>query len=119
MSIHSNTKEIAIQNEFFSHGRLDIDQSLALLLLNMTVNHSALSIHNRDSIQPSSSKDTSSSFSEIRVLSITDELQSQEQALLEHQSTNHDLVTQVFCSSQDERVTNIIFSGLGHSRCDW
>lgn len=103
VSIRSLSSEISINNEFYCHGRMIIDESFHELLLNMTVNHSALSISNRDYDQVYT-KDESASFSEIRVVSLTEELSSQEQSLLEHQSTNHDLATHIFCSSQDERV---------------
>ena len=75
-----------------------MDETTNLLLLNMTVNHSALSIHN------SLSKESSSSFSEIRVTSIAEELQD----LINHESANHGFVSQIFCSSQDERVCSSI-----------
>lgn len=103
VSIQSLSSEIPISNHFYCHGRMIIEEPLHTLLLNMTVNHSALSISNCDYDQVST-KDDSFSFSEIRVVSLTEDLSSQEQSLLEHQSTNHSLATQIFCSSQDERV---------------
>lgn len=86
-----------------------MDASTNLLLLNMTVNHSALSIHN------SLSKEPSTSFSEIRVTSIAEELQD----LLDHTSSEQNFVSQIFCSSQDERVQPTFICNLGDFGCDW
>lgn len=106
--------------------------SVKPLLLNMILNHSALSITNpsvHDSnafldclsvgqsrsfskcessilkIEPSFSK----SFSEIRICSFDEELRMQEMSLLPSKSCDSN--TQVFCSSQDERVS-IAWDGL-------
>lgn len=102
--------------------------SVKPLLMNMILNHSALSIANpstHDSnafldclsmgqsrsfskCEPPNLKNEpslSSSFSELRICSFDDELKMQEVALLPSKSC--DFNTQVFCSSQDERVLNI------------
>ena len=100
--IQSLTKEITISNEFFSQGTVHIDKETNLLLLNMTTNHSALSIPNHYSNESLQHTD-SISFSDIVVISNEDEYYEQ-QELLCHQSKNHDLISQIFCSSQDERV---------------
>lgn len=100
--------------------------SVRPLLLNMILNHSALSITNpsiHDSnafldclsvgqsrsfsrcessivkIEPSLSE----SFSELRICSFDEELRMQEMSLLPSKSCESN--TQVFCSSQDERVS--------------
>ena len=85
----------------------------------MITNHSALTVSN-PSIQDShafwdcisfgqsrslSKFELSRSFSEIRICSFDDELKMQETALLQPQ--NREQGTQVFCSSQDERVFDI------------
>ena len=100
--IQSLTKEITISNEYFSQGTVHIDKETNLLLLNMTINHSALSIPNHYSNESLQHTD-SISFSDIVVISNEDEYYEQ-QELLSHQSKNHDLISQIFCSSQDERV---------------
>lgn len=94
ISIQSLTGEYPVQNVFYSQGRTGIDEATHHLLLNMTVNHSALSIQTTDS------KESSSSFSEIRVTSVQEELHE----FSNHESINHNTCAQVFCSSQDERV---------------
>lgn len=98
--------------------------SVESLLLNMITNHSALTVSN-PSIQDShafldcisfgqshsfSRFEFSRSFSEIRICSFDDELKMQETALL--QPHNKEQGTQVFCSSQDERVFDIGFDYL-------
>ena len=100
--------------------------SVKPLLLNMILNHSALSIANpsvHDSnafldclsvgqsrsfskCEPANIKyepSFSSSFSELRICSFDEELKMQEVALLPSKSCESN--TQVFCSSQDERVS--------------
>ena len=114
VSVCTTTREIPINNEYLSSGAMALDDDAHRLLLNMITNHSALSIatevadlppfSSSISLQQSSRPKTmlslpSSSFSEIRIVSASEEWRSQSRSSY---SSAEDM--QVFCSSQDERV---------------
>ena len=127
------SRELPVHNSFMSSAGVVLDAEASLLLLNMLTNHSALSIATASSDdvppcsaislqqsisrQPSFSRQPSttlkssrlllptSSFSELRIITSSEERTSQDHPPLASPTSPTDHV-QVFCSSQDERVAS-------------
>ena len=131
------SRELPVHNSFMSSAGVALDAEASLLLLNMLTNHSALSIataysddvppcstislQQSTSRQPSISRQQSttlkssrlllpsSSFSELRIITSTEERSTQDHPPLASPASPTDHV-QVFCSSQDERVASLSLS---------
>lgn len=131
------SRELPVHNSFMSSAGVVLDAEASLLLLNMLTNHSALSIatassddvppcsaislqqsisrQQSTSRQPSTSLKSSrlllpsSSFSELRIITSSEERTSQDHPPLVSPASPTDHV-QVFCSSQDERVASLFLS---------
>ena len=127
------SRELPVHNSFMSSAGVALDAEASLLLLNMLTNHSALSIATASSDdvppcsaislqqsisrQPSFSRQPSttlkssrlllpsSSFSELRIITSSEERTSQDPPSFASPASPTDHV-QVFCSSQDERVAS-------------
>ena len=131
------SRELPVHNSFMSSAGVVLDAEASLLLLNMLTNHSALSIATASSddvppcsaisrqqsisLQQSTSRQPSttlksshlllpsSSFSELRIITSSEERTSQDPPPLASPTSPTDHV-QVFCSSQDERVASLFLS---------